>query len=431
MNSFRGLNGKQTHIWIIVGVLLGMTLILQACFSMDSQEDFHARATWTPVAYSTDQPYHVEADIPSYFGEIPAVAIFGSQNPEDDTPLQAINLSTDDVYDVSSLTPGPTSTWSRPIMSDEKELFFQIGKKLYKLLPGGAVTSVDLTFDEEDPVFCNWSWKGQVVCLNDLMTEGYVVDRDLNVIEMALPAYRPTDHSVTFYSPYRVGENVMRIVQTKSGWSGVNYRELDLETLTITNEFSRFDFQYGRRFVPSESGSYFESEIHDQVDGPLDILGLTDDADQVFTRTLMVQWDEEGEISSQVSWVDMYIKGADWPTHNRYLSDNVAIPEKDFYHNQMITTYWDTQEDRRAPFFPGVYDLETGDLLFNTEELLGQIDVDNEILPYDGRWLVGWFDGLAIVNGKGYPLNIYTFPEDIIVAYGDDLSYVVTQLMEP
>ena len=182
MKNTDDVNHKATRIRFAMGVLLFLTFALTACFSMDGQEpDMSARATWTPVAQPTDQPYQVEAKVPPYFGETPAVVIFGSQDPNDDSPLQAINLSTEDDYDVAALTPGPISTWSRPIMAEDNTLFFQIGPKLYKLLPGGGAASVDLPFDENDPVFCNWSWKGQIVCLNGLMTEGYLVDQDLNL----------------------------------------------------------------------------------------------------------------------------------------------------------------------------------------------------------------------------------------------------------
>ena len=127
---------KTIRVGFAVAVLLFLAFVLQACSSLSVTQDLPARATWTPVAHPTDQPYRAKEEVLSYFGATPAIVIFGSQDPESDTPLQAINLSTEDVYDVAALTPGPINTWSRPIMSADKELFFQIGPQLHKLMPG-------------------------------------------------------------------------------------------------------------------------------------------------------------------------------------------------------------------------------------------------------------------------------------------------------
>jgi hypothetical protein len=435
MQWFRWLNNKKFRIWVVVGALLEIILLLQACSSLSATQDMPTRATWTPVAQPTDQPYQVESEILSHFGETPAVVIFGSQDPEDESPLQAINLSTEDVYDVAALTPGPISTWSRPIMSADKELYFQIGPQLYKLLPGGGVTATDLPFDAEDPVFCNWSWRGQVVCLNGLMTEGYLVDQDLNLVEMPLPAYTSADDSAALYPPYRVGENAIRIVQRTAsqtgGRPGVFYRELDLETLTMANVQVKFDLQFGRRFVPSHNVAYTDANVYDQFDGPLDVLGLTDDAEKVIIRTLMEKRDDEGDLTDTVSWIEIYEQGGDWPEYIGDYPSNFTSPEKIFYRNQMVTLYKYVEEEMREPLFPGVYNLETGMRLFDSTNVFGDPVMPVVILPYGEDWLVGAYYGLGLVNQTGNHLITEYFSDEIVEAYGDVGLYVVSQPMEP
>ncbi len=145
----------------VIGALLLLAITLQACsFLWGEHPGYGSQATWTPQPQMTDEPYHVEVENVSYFGDDTVVAIFGSQDLEDTAPIQMFNLTTEDVYDVSALTRGPISTWSRPFMTEDKQLFFQIGDMLYKLSPGGGVSSIEVPFNDEDPIFCNWSWQG-------------------------------------------------------------------------------------------------------------------------------------------------------------------------------------------------------------------------------------------------------------------------------
>ena len=433
MNGSRILDGKKTRIWFAVGVLLFLTFTLQACSSPGATRDMPARATWTPVAHPTDLPYQVEGEAPSYFGETPALVIFGSQNPEDKSPLQAINLSTEDDYDVAALTPGPLSTWSRPIMSADKELFLQIGPQLYQLLPGGSVTALDLPFDGEDPVFCNWSWQGQVVCLNALMTEGYLVDRDLNLVEMSLPAYAPANDSVAFYPPYRVGENAIRIVQTKTGRAGnqmvIYYRELNLDTQSVSNQQFNIDFNFNRVVEIDEVSNDSDVYMFTQSDEPPIVQGVTDDGSIAYIQsTLKYASDEGGE--SSLYWMEMYDQQADGPVHLE-LPLNFRYPEKNFYQNHLITNWFYFERENRMVLWPGVYDLETGELLFDSIRVFDNERTFTEILPYGENWLVGCFYGLGFVNDEGHFMKTFYFPDEVVADYPNDGLYVVTQPMEP
>jgi hypothetical protein len=427
------LNNKKFRIWLVIGALLGIILLLQACSSLNATQDMPARATWTPVAQPTDQPYQVEAKAPPYFGDTPALVIFGSHDPGDNSPLQAINLSTEDDYDVAALTPGPISTWSRPIMAEDNTLFFQIGPELYKLLPGGGVTELDLPFDEADPVFCNWSWKGQIVCLNGLMTEGYLVDQDLNLVEMSLPAYAPADTSVAFYAPYRVGENTMRVVQTKTSKVGkkyaVHYRDLALDTLTISNQQIGLKPNFFRSFVISSSSTISDLNPFIQSDENMDVLGIRDDGQVVLLLSLYERTDDSGNRTSSIFLADFY----DVQDESLVRIDtifNTNNPENEVYQNQLVTT-WVEYDDFHFQSWPGVYDLTTGELFFDASEAFDDRDMYTEILPYGENWLVGSYYGIGFINEYGLFMAPYHFPDEIVGAYEEDGSYVVSQPMEP
>ena len=135
---------------------------LQGCAFQVQQQEMIPIRTWTPIAQPTDQPYQIATESLSYFGQLPVLVIFGSQDPMDTSPLRVLNISTNDVYDVSTITPAPASTWSRPIVAEDKEVYFQVGGTLYVLSPGGQVRSIELPYDEENPAYCNWSWKASL-----------------------------------------------------------------------------------------------------------------------------------------------------------------------------------------------------------------------------------------------------------------------------
>ncbi len=148
----------------------------------------------------------------SYFGNTPVLVIFGSQDPEDATPLKLLNISTEDDYDVSSIppllsAPGPDRLWLKIRRSISRWVICSTFSHPMDR------PSIELPYDELDPAYCNWSWKGQLICLNNAMTTGFLVDQDLNVVEMHLPADAGIDGEA-YYEPYRVGENVIRTIYT-------------------------------------------------------------------------------------------------------------------------------------------------------------------------------------------------------------------------
>ena len=196
------------------------------------------------------------------------------------------------------------------------------------------MTSIDLPFDEENPVFCNWSWQGQVVCLNGLMTEGYLVDRDLEVVEMSLPDYAPADGTVAFYPPYRVGENVLRIVQKTTSRAGnqvvINYKELDLETLSIADRQERFDFDFNRKMMPPYTVQQDEYDLYAQAEGELDVIGMTDSGDKAVLQSTLQKRNEEGQITTSIAWVELFDQQAEFPEYLGEFPINVDNPEKVF-----------------------------------------------------------------------------------------------------
>lgn len=419
------------------GLLFLLAFILAACFSLGGligkTPEGVARATWTSEVHPTDLPYQVETEVLSYFGDAPVLAIFGSEDPEDKAPLQAFNLSTEDEYAISILPPGPISTWSRPMVAEDKSLYFQIGDQVYRLTPEGSAAAVDLPFDEQDPVFCNWSWKGQLVCLNALMTQGFLVDQDLNVVEMPLPAYSVADESVAFYPPYRVGENAIRIVQTKASWSGgqpvVSYRDLDLETRSVTNQQIQLNFDFERTLVLSDSSVNSAPKFYTQSDEALTVFGITDDGEKILIQSLMEQKDDLGNPTDVLFWVELYDKQDERLTHIE-MPLNASDPNNYIYQDYLITNWQFFEGETRYPIWPGVFDLKTGELLFDSTKVYGTTSMFTEIVPYGENWLVKSFYGVGFVNQHGLFLQVYYYPEEIVEAF-EDGTYTLTQPMEP
>lgn len=429
----------------VLGALLLLAITLQACsFMGESTPDMAARPTWTPQPQMTDEPYHVEVDEVSYFGDDTVVAIFGSQDPEDTTPLQMFSLTTEDVYyDVSALTPGPISTWSRPFMTEDEQLFFQIGDMLYKLSPGGGVASIEVPFNEEDPIFCNWSWQGQLVCVNELMTEGFLVDQDLNVTEMSLPAYAITDDTIAFYAPYRAGENMMRILQTTTTTVGsrfaVHYRDLDLTTLTITDQQLVMAYDFRAKFYMNNVGSYSSQYAYQLGQDTLEVLGMSDDGEQIFLQHYVVSLDNTGNWVDGKLWGRIATPRDEMPIYFELYSSRVRSGSW-FYDEHLITKWMHLGGYNRL--WPEVFDIRTGELLFISVNTLGQERVFTVIQPYRENWLAMANYGVSILNEYGYNVKDYYFPDEIIETYlgedGDSITnglgyvlYTITQPMEP
>ena len=416
-----------------IAFLLLLTVTLQACSSLGGTPPSTARATWTPQAQSTDQPYHVEQSEYSFLGDDAVVSIFGSKNPEKITPLRTDNLTTDDIYDVSAITPDSMDTWSRPIMTEDKVIFFQVAGMVYKLLPGGGVSSIEVPFDEEDPVFCNWSWQGQLVCVNDLMTQGFLVDQDLNVTEMSLPAYTITSDTVVFYKPYRAGDNYLRILQTTTISVGshfaVHYRDLDLTTLTVTDKQAVMAFNFRRKIYMNEYGSYTAPNIYELYDDQLTVLGMTDDAAQFFLEYNLVSKDDSGNLVSGKPWAEIAVTGDARP---EYIKQDRPLynPQNWFYDGYFITP-WRNKASEGRILFPAVYNVRTGRLLLNSVDAFEEREYEVMILPYRDGWLVGTYYGFSFMNEYGYLMESYYFSDEVLALFTEDTFYTITQPMEP
>jgi hypothetical protein len=438
MTNKNGVKRSKAQAPAVIGVLLILAFTLQACSSlgglMGDAPQATPRATWTPESHPTDMPYHVEVEGFDFFGGMPFLAIFGREDPESTDPLQALNLTTEDVYDVSALTPGPISTWSRPITAEDKDIFFQIGNTLYALSPGGGVSSIEIPFDEEEPVFCNWSWQGQLVCLNDLMTQGYLVDQELNVVEMPLPAYWVANDSVEFYPPYRVGESTMRILQNKTNQVGglfaVHYRDLDLNTLTVSDHRIMMNYEFRRTFGISSSAAGSDPLFYEMSQNYLDVLGITDDGEKIFLQSSLIGLDQAGNVMDEMLWVELYDTQDEEPVQVKTAS-NLSSQQNRFYQSYLITPWLYYEGESPDPIWPAVYDLRTGDMVFDSNIVYGTSDYYTEILPYGDNWLVGFLYGVTLINSYGFSLDAYYFTEEIIDAFVDPGTYTVTQPMEP
>jgi hypothetical protein len=423
------------RIVILLGVFFLLLMTAWICSNMISETNrglqSSRRATWTPEAHPTDLPYQVEGESLSYFGDTPVVAIFGSQDPENDSPLQALNISTEDVYDVSGIPPAPSSDWSRPIMAENKDLYFQVGDQLYVLSPGGGIVTVALPYDAGDPAFCNWSWKGHLVCVNQTLTGGFLVDQALNITEIPQSIDAGVE-AAAYYPPYRVGENTMRVLRAKAGQEDgdlvVYFRDLDLASLTITEQQTKFDFDFNRSMELDLGGRYGTGpHVYTQTNENPDVLGMTDDEEVVYLRSWMEATSDDGRTYSYDP-VEMYDKQADEPAVLD-VPNIITYLEKHFYQNHLITNWFYFEQERKT-FFPSVYDLETGDLIFDSTNKVGEPREFAMILPFGEDWLVTGDYGLGYVNQEGFLMETEYFIDISYETISDGGYYTVTQPME-
>ena len=422
-------NKKYRLIWkLLFGISSLLLLTLQACYPLTGSEQGVApRATWTPMVQLTDKPFQFKSETFSYFGETPALVIFGSRNPEDETPLKILNISTDDVYEVAMITPAPASTWSRPILAEDQELYFQIGDMLYILSPGGQVRSIELPYDEENPAYCNWSRKGQLVCLNNAMTTGFLLDRDLNVVALQLPA-GAEDGSGMYYEPYRVGENTMRSVQRMTrmvnGWETVFYKDLDLETGTVQSLQIQIEEDFNREFSfkPGPSAPYVHAV---QEEGNVDVIGISETGDKVYISSFITAI----QYRNTKRWLAEVYDGLSLELLNYDIQVSHAS-EKNFYKHYVIAG-WVFDADNDVNTQPSVIDLETGEIVFEAAGSLNNNEFVNFILPYGDDWIAGDSLGVHYYRGNGSWMVSYKFSDEIIESLGQDSYYTISQPIEP
>ena len=401
---------------------------LQGCGFQGQQQEMIPIRTWTPIAQPTDRPFRVQPENLSYFGETPVLVIFGSQDPMDTSPLRVLNISTDDVYDVSTITPAPTNTWPRPVVAEDKEVYFQVGGTLYVLSPGGQVRSIELPNNEENPAYCNWSWKGQLVCLNNAMTTGFLVDQDLNVVEMNLPVDERFDDE-GYYKPYRMGENTIRSVQSvtviKDGKPEVIVKDLNLETQKIETKTISLELDFETYYGVSDKAGKFT--ILKRLNETIGVLGVSDDLEAIYLYSaFQVILDDGDQVVYQAEDYDV----ANAITRMMSWNGDDINDKNWFYHNYLITAF-DKDENSQTQRWLSIYDLDMGVLYFDTYQVDTFEDGINFILPYGDNWIVGDSSGLQYVWGKGNVIWTYMFPKKIAASMGSDSIFTITQPMEP
>ena len=418
---------------ILLGLPLLLLLILQSCsLSAGVNPTEHAGATWTPVAHPTDRPYQVKTETVSYFGSTPFLVILGSRGPDDNAPLQVLNISTEDIYDVSEIPPAPASTWSRPIASENKDVYFQVEDTLYILSPGGQTRSVELPYDEQNPAFCNWSWKGQLVCLSDGMTAGFLVDQELNVVEMNLDS-DAGGNGETYYNPYRVGENGLRVVQVipeiMDGEATVFYRDLDLEALAVQSKEIRIETDLYETFYGYPSSNELETQDITRKEGEIVVIGVSDSGDKVYfaSRVTYKPHYRNGRAKTRW-WTDVY-DGSTLETINFdfEITNSIGKTLKGDY----LLTDWLIDPEDEIVEQPTVYDLDAGKIVFTATGSILIDEIVNFIQPYGENWVAGDTSGVHFYRYNGNLLMTYPFPEAFIDSMDADSYYTISQPMEP
>jgi len=430
MKKTNGVIWKRFPVFILLVLLISLLLTLPVCAPWGGPtQATNVRETWTPESHPKDQPYQIQTETLSYFGDTPVLVIFGSQDPEDDSPLQAINISTEDDYDLSIISPAPVSTWSRPIVSGNKEVYFQVRGVLYILSPGGQTRSIELPYDEQNPAYCNWSWKGQLVCLNNMMTSGFLVNQDLSVMEMRLPADDESDPA-EYYEPYRVGDNGIRIIQTTTktlnGRETVTFKDLDLETQTVQSQRIRIEKDFDLVIYWSKDSNELNTVQCTREEGNLDVLGMTDDGNKVSYFSLAT-CDKVG-LKKTMSWVETYDVSTLGLVHNLF-SANLDVTKK-HYRNYVIIG-WPLDEENKISEQPMVFNLEAGIQLEGFSGFQSGYEVFDFILPYEKAWIAIDSLGLSYHIRSGDLVFTNYFPEDIVESMSPDSFLTVTQPIEP
>ena len=119
--------------------------------------------------------------------------------------------------------------------------------------------------------------EGQLVCLNNAMTTGFLVDQDLNVVEMNLPVDRIFDDE-GYYEPYRIGENGMRTIYAVPEISSVRttafYKDLDLETLTVQLKSIRIEEDLYETFRDLKGSNELDVMVLTREEGEINVIGF-------------------------------------------------------------------------------------------------------------------------------------------------------------
>jgi hypothetical protein len=260
------------------------------------------------------------------------------------------------------------------------------------------------------------------------MTQGYLVDQSLNVVEIPLPAYSINDDSVEFYPPVRAGENGIRILQTQANPVGgrfvVKYRELDLSTLAISDEQISLNFDF--KHITSLSSS--SSEVFEISQDYIDVLGMTEDGKSIFLQYYVASWDAQGNFVDGFLLAHVYNEDDETPVmfNNRKYLNRGEI----WFSGNYLITNWEYFQVNSA-IWPRVYSLETGEEVFNALDVFDDRVLFTRIMPYGEYWLVGSYYALAFFNEFGIIMDTYYFPDEMIEAYSGDGQYVVSQPMEP
>ncbi len=250
--------------------------------------------------------------------------------------------------------------------------------------------------------------------------------------EMTLPAYAIANDTVAFYAPYRAGENTMRILQTTTNSVGsrfaVHYRDLDLTTLTITDQQLVMAYDFRRKIYMNDYGSYSTPNIYELGQEYLDVLGMTDDGEQIFLEYTILSKDDLGNVVAGKLWGEIATTRDEIPVHIDL--DSYLPRSGTWIYREHFITLWENLGGYRR-LWPDVYDIRTGELLFESANTLGQERIYSEILPYQENWLVILNYGASFMNEYGFYMMTYYWPDEILEAFTKDGLSTISQPMEP
>ena len=422
-------------------LVVSMLLLLSSCVATKEAPVENVVATWTPIPHTTSEPLTIEPQVYQSFGDLPLLTFFFDGDAENSS-VEIANLTTEDVYDDSALQDVSTKGWNRPLMLEDKTAFLQIQNQLFILKPDEKAEIVEIPYNQENQVFCNWFVEEKLYCLSNDLSEGYTIDSDKEVNQLTLPAQNPNIKSDA-YPPFKLGNGKLRSIQKEivdSGEKGSKFiYDRDVEFDLFFLSFRDFDFVTGEveeqrlnmEYYPETiiSSGWRDADGTDQIlsytraEGLPHVRGINLALDKLYLDSY---WNVEGHDYIE-KWVEEYVfeDGLFVTTTSPGSSESGEV--KQFFGNSVIT---DRPLDQNGAKFgwPQVIDLDTAEDKLDISSLIPPEEPMIEVLPYGENYLICTSNKIYHSQMTSIILQMIDLPEEMSGKFGENTTYTITNV---
>lgn len=422
-------------------LIVSMLLLLSSCVATEEAPVENFFATWTPIPHTTSEPLTIEPQLYQSFGDLPLLAFFFDGGAENSS-VEIANLTTDAVYDDSVLQDLSTKGWNRPLMLEDKTAFLQIQNQLFILKPDEKTEIVEIPYNQENPVFCNWFVDQKLYCLSNDFSEGFTLDSDKEVNQLTLPAQNSNFKGV-FYSPFNLEDGKLRSIQKEivdSGEKGSKFTyDRDVEFDVFFLSFRDFDFVTGEveeqrlnmEYYPETiiSSGWRDADGTDQIlsytraEGIPHIRGINQGLDKLYLDSY---WNVEGHDYIE-KWVEEYIfeDGLFVTTTSPSSSESGEV--KQFFGNSVIT---DRPLDQNGVKFgwPQMINLDTATDQLDISALILPEEPMIEVLPYGENYLICTSNKIYHSQMTTIILQVIDLPEEMSGKFGENTTYTIANV---